>query len=407
MPGMKSVFHKSHFVYIQIAFEQLGGITWFVVCFQYIKGFYNESWERRRGHPIDSDTLTLLWSVTVSIFAIGGLVGTFLVKLIGKFLGRKNTLLANNGFGISAALLMACSLPAGALEMLIVGRFIMGVHGGIALSALPMYLSEISPKEMRGSLGQVTAISICVGVFTGQLLGLPELLRKLKIPLPYLLSIVLTGIYPREIQIRFLQKYVHKCLLQLLFLFFFLVMAKTRKNLELFPTFICSCIASGFFTTESLGKPGCPTFQLNSDTIHPDTVSESIGLKGSFTELRKPAYLLGTGNGIPLQYSCLGNPMDRGPWQATVGSQKTVETVSDFIFGGSKITADARYSLSLHLAHSLQGLCDLGQVTHLHEPVSSLGRNTHKPQIPKLHSSINSSKGTSLADSDRFSMSPE
>ena len=26
----------------------------------------------------------------------------------------------------------------------------------------------------------------------------------------------------------------------------------------------------------------------------------------------------GEGNSDPLQYSCLGNPMDRGPWQATV-----------------------------------------------------------------------------------------
>ena len=26
----------------------------------------------------------------------------------------------------------------------------------------------------------------------------------------------------------------------------------------------------------------------------------------------------GEGNGYPLQYSCLGNPMDRGGWQATV-----------------------------------------------------------------------------------------
>ena len=26
----------------------------------------------------------------------------------------------------------------------------------------------------------------------------------------------------------------------------------------------------------------------------------------------------GGGNGSPLQYSCLGNPMDRGAWQATV-----------------------------------------------------------------------------------------
>ena len=27
---------------------------------------------------------------------------------------------------------------------------------------------------------------------------------------------------------------------------------------------------------------------------------------------------LGKGNSTPLQYSCLGNPMDRGTWQATV-----------------------------------------------------------------------------------------
>ena len=26
----------------------------------------------------------------------------------------------------------------------------------------------------------------------------------------------------------------------------------------------------------------------------------------------------GEGNGIPFQYSCLGNPMDRGTWRATV-----------------------------------------------------------------------------------------
>ena len=26
----------------------------------------------------------------------------------------------------------------------------------------------------------------------------------------------------------------------------------------------------------------------------------------------------GEGNGTPLQYSCLGNPMDRGAWQAIV-----------------------------------------------------------------------------------------
>ena len=32
----------------------------------------------------------------------------------------------------------------------------------------------------------------------------------------------------------------------------------------------------------------------------------------------------GEGNGSPLQYSCLGNPMDRGAWQATVHGVRRV-----------------------------------------------------------------------------------
>ena len=34
----------------------------------------------------------------------------------------------------------------------------------------------------------------------------------------------------------------------------------------------------------------------------------------------------GGGNGNPLQYSCLGNPIDRGAWQATVHRVKKSQT---------------------------------------------------------------------------------
>ena len=38
----------------------------------------------------------------------------------------------------------------------------------------------------------------------------------------------------------------------------------------------------------------------------------------------------GEGNGNPLQYSCLGNPMDRGAWWATVcGVSKSQTQLSD------------------------------------------------------------------------------
>ena len=43
--------------------------------------------------------------------------------------------------------------------------------------------------------------------------------------------------------------------------------------------------------------------------------------------------LSGEGNGNPLQYSCLGNPMDRGAWWAAVhGVAKSRTRLSDFTF---------------------------------------------------------------------------
>ncbi|XP_031443234.1 solute carrier family 2, facilitated glucose transporter member 9-like [Clupea harengus] len=38
-----------------------------------------------------------------------------------------------------------------------------------------MYLGEISPRQIRGSIGQFNSIFICLGVFTGQVLGLPQI----------------------------------------------------------------------------------------------------------------------------------------------------------------------------------------------------------------------------------------
>ena len=45
----------------------------------------------------------------------------------------------------------------------------------------------------------------------------------------------------------------------------------------------------------------------------------------------------GEGNGISLQYSCLGIPMDRGAWQATVhGVAKSHTRLSNFTSTGQK-----------------------------------------------------------------------
>ena len=53
----------------------------------------------------------------------------------------------------------------------------------------------------------------------------------------------------------------------------------------------------------------------------------NVGDSGSIPELgRSP----GEGNGNPLQYSCLENPMDRGAWQSAVqGVVKSLTQLSD------------------------------------------------------------------------------
>ena len=56
-------------------------------------------------------------------------------------------------------------------------------------------------------------------------------------------------------------------------------------------------------------------FPGGSVVKNPPANAGGAGDTGSIIELgRSP----GGGNGSPLQYSCLGNPMDRGAWWATV-----------------------------------------------------------------------------------------
>ena len=64
-------------------------------------------------------------------------------------------------------------------------------------------------------------------------------------------------------------------------------------------------------------------------------VSESWSFKKDYI-LRKfslLSHIYGEGNGTPLQYSCLGNPMDGGAWWAAVhGVEKSRTQLSNFTF---------------------------------------------------------------------------
>ena len=64
-----------------------------------------------------------------------------------------------------------------------------------------------------------------------------------------------------------------------------------------------------------------------------NSVAMNIGEHVSFWIVVFSGYISGEGNGTPLQYSCLENPMDGGAWWAAVhGVAKSGTWLSDFTF---------------------------------------------------------------------------
>ena len=90
--------------------------------------------------------------------------------------GRKGTLLLNNLTAVIGSVCMFVSYYADSFELLIAGRFIIGLNAGLNSGAPPMYLTEIAPAELRGAIGTVHQVVCVVGVFVSQILGLEYIL---------------------------------------------------------------------------------------------------------------------------------------------------------------------------------------------------------------------------------------
>ena len=62
-------------------------------------------------------------------------------------------------------------------------------------------------------------------------------------------------------------------------------------------------------------------------------IISSVNKVFKFFKCAKLGYFVGEGNGIPLQYSCLANPMERGVWKASVhGVTRSQTQLSDSTF---------------------------------------------------------------------------
>ncbi|XP_057863120.1 plastidic glucose transporter 4 [Cryptomeria japonica] len=113
---------------------------------------------------------TVLQGWVVSTTLAGATVGSFTGGALADQFGRKKT------FQLDAIpLIVGAFLSATAqnVQAMIIGRLLVGVGIGISSSLVPLYISEISPTEIRGALGSVNQLFICVGILLALVAGLP------------------------------------------------------------------------------------------------------------------------------------------------------------------------------------------------------------------------------------------
>ena len=53
-----------------------------------MEAFYNSTYMERYGAPMEEEVLTLLWSLSVSMYPLGGFLGSLMVAPLVNKLGR-------------------------------------------------------------------------------------------------------------------------------------------------------------------------------------------------------------------------------------------------------------------------------------------------------------------------------
>uniref|UniRef100_A0A4W6D6C9 Solute carrier family 2, facilitated glucose transporter member 5 n=1 Tax=Lates calcarifer TaxID=8187 RepID=A0A4W6D6C9_LATCA len=139
----------------------------------YIQRFINSSWYERHKEPPPAHTVTMIWSLIVSMYAVGGFFGAISVKFFSGRLGRKKAMIGNSVIAIVAAGIMLTSKRANSFEMIIVARILFGFSAGKANETY-----SISPRKIRGAVTLTLATFMSLGKLSGQFFGLSEILGR-------------------------------------------------------------------------------------------------------------------------------------------------------------------------------------------------------------------------------------
>ncbi|RUS87727.1 hypothetical protein EGW08_004473 [Elysia chlorotica] len=141
-----------------------------------IKEFMNATTHARTGSDLHDAAQTNLWALTVAIYSAGGCLGGVSAGWWATRFGRRGGCIMNLLIGVLASVLMFASKRAESYEMIIIGRFIIGIHCGLYTGLVPLYLSELSTPGIRGAVGVLHQLAVVTGLLVSQVLGFPVIL---------------------------------------------------------------------------------------------------------------------------------------------------------------------------------------------------------------------------------------
>ncbi|XP_075937582.1 solute carrier family 2, facilitated glucose transporter member 6 [Anarhichas minor] len=130
-----------------------------------------------------------------SIYTLGAAAGGLGAMLLNDMIGRKLSIMMSAVPSTIGYMLMGGAVD---IRMLLVGRFLTGVAGGMTAASIPVYISEISHKAVRGALGSCPQITAVFGALALYVMGPMVPWRWLAVAgeVPAVLMVVLLAFMP-------------------------------------------------------------------------------------------------------------------------------------------------------------------------------------------------------------------
>ncbi|XP_065081978.1 solute carrier family 2, facilitated glucose transporter member 3-like [Ochlerotatus camptorhynchus] len=142
----------------------------------YIKAWSNLTIFELYGTVLSPGSLDTFFSVVVSIFLIGGVVGSLGGAVIADKFGRKKSYLLCGILHTVGGFCFIFCRELKSVELLLLGRMLVGLAAGLTTGVLPMYLAEVSPTKLRGTISTLCGLGLTAGVVVGQIVSLDQVL---------------------------------------------------------------------------------------------------------------------------------------------------------------------------------------------------------------------------------------